>query len=655
MALAPEQAGIGIRRHFTTEGVHPYDEVEWERRDARITNYRDGVGRLRAARRRVPRPPGRSTPPTSSPRSTSAARSAPPSASRRCARSSTGWSTPSPAGASRAATSSTTTRPRPSTPSSSTCSSPRRRRSTPRSGSTSASRACPSRRRPASSSPSTTDGLDPQLVRRGGRDLQGRLGRGRQPVPHPQLGRAAQGRRHRLGPGQLHAGRRRLGRHHQVGRQDPPRRQDGHPRRRPPRRRGVHLVQGARGAQGPGAARRRLRHGPRRPRQPLDPVPERQQLGAGHRRVHAGRRRRRRLAPARPSPPARSSRTVRARELFRQIAPGGVGVRRSRHAVRHHHQPVAHRRQHRAHQRVEPVQRVHAPRQLGVQPGQPQPAEVPRRRRRPSTSTASSRAVEVVFTAQEILVGRADYPTEAHRRDDPPLPPARHRLRQPRRPAHGPRPALRQRRRPGLGRGHHRPDDRPRLRDVGPHRRPHGAVRRLRREPRAHAAGARAMHREAAAADRRGAGAGRAAVGRPGELGHGLRARRALRRAQQPGVGAGPHRHHRPDDGLRHHRHRARPRPREDEEAGRRRHDVDRQPDRAPGAATGSATTPARSTTSSPTSTSTSRSSAPRTSTAEHLPVFACSMGDNVIHYIGPRADDGGGAAVHLAVPSPRR
>ncbi|HLM29790.1 MAG TPA: vitamin B12-dependent ribonucleotide reductase [Acidimicrobiales bacterium] len=43
MALAPEQAGIGLRRHFTTDGVHPYDEVEWDRRDARITNFRDGV------------------------------------------------------------------------------------------------------------------------------------------------------------------------------------------------------------------------------------------------------------------------------------------------------------------------------------------------------------------------------------------------------------------------------------------------------------------------------------------------------------------------------------------------------------------------------------------------------------------------------------
>jgi len=43
MAIAPQRVGIGIRRHFTTEGVHPYDEVRWERRDARIVNYRDGT------------------------------------------------------------------------------------------------------------------------------------------------------------------------------------------------------------------------------------------------------------------------------------------------------------------------------------------------------------------------------------------------------------------------------------------------------------------------------------------------------------------------------------------------------------------------------------------------------------------------------------
>jgi ribonucleoside-diphosphate reductase alpha chain len=42
MAMAPEHTGIGIRRRFTTAGIHPYDMVTWERRDARITNYRDG-------------------------------------------------------------------------------------------------------------------------------------------------------------------------------------------------------------------------------------------------------------------------------------------------------------------------------------------------------------------------------------------------------------------------------------------------------------------------------------------------------------------------------------------------------------------------------------------------------------------------------------
>src|SRR3954465_10759906 len=43
MAIAPERMGIGLRRHFTTGGVHPYDTVAWERRDARITNFRDGT------------------------------------------------------------------------------------------------------------------------------------------------------------------------------------------------------------------------------------------------------------------------------------------------------------------------------------------------------------------------------------------------------------------------------------------------------------------------------------------------------------------------------------------------------------------------------------------------------------------------------------
>ena len=43
MSLAPERLSIGIRRLFTSVGVDPYDEVEWERRDARITNWKDGA------------------------------------------------------------------------------------------------------------------------------------------------------------------------------------------------------------------------------------------------------------------------------------------------------------------------------------------------------------------------------------------------------------------------------------------------------------------------------------------------------------------------------------------------------------------------------------------------------------------------------------
>ena len=45
MSLAPDRttaAGIGLRRLFTSVGVDPYDELVWERRDARLTNWLDG-------------------------------------------------------------------------------------------------------------------------------------------------------------------------------------------------------------------------------------------------------------------------------------------------------------------------------------------------------------------------------------------------------------------------------------------------------------------------------------------------------------------------------------------------------------------------------------------------------------------------------------
>ena len=43
MSLAQEGLSIGISRHFTESGVHPYDQIRWERRDARISNWKDGT------------------------------------------------------------------------------------------------------------------------------------------------------------------------------------------------------------------------------------------------------------------------------------------------------------------------------------------------------------------------------------------------------------------------------------------------------------------------------------------------------------------------------------------------------------------------------------------------------------------------------------
>ncbi len=41
-AKSADRTGITVARVFTTAGVHPYDEVTWERRDVVMTNWRDG-------------------------------------------------------------------------------------------------------------------------------------------------------------------------------------------------------------------------------------------------------------------------------------------------------------------------------------------------------------------------------------------------------------------------------------------------------------------------------------------------------------------------------------------------------------------------------------------------------------------------------------
>ena len=42
--LAPRYPanGLPVERVYTTAGVHPYDEVSWQRRDVVMTNWRDG-------------------------------------------------------------------------------------------------------------------------------------------------------------------------------------------------------------------------------------------------------------------------------------------------------------------------------------------------------------------------------------------------------------------------------------------------------------------------------------------------------------------------------------------------------------------------------------------------------------------------------------
>ena len=38
-----KRQGLTIERVFSTEGVHPYDEVTWERRDVVQTNWKTGA------------------------------------------------------------------------------------------------------------------------------------------------------------------------------------------------------------------------------------------------------------------------------------------------------------------------------------------------------------------------------------------------------------------------------------------------------------------------------------------------------------------------------------------------------------------------------------------------------------------------------------
>ena len=72
------------------------------------------------------------------------------------------------------------------------------------------------------------------------------------------------------------------------------------------------------------------------------PVPERQQLGPRHRRVHARRRGRQASSACTPRLTGEIIETVDAKEPVPQDRPGGLGVRRPRPPVRRHDQRLAH-------------------------------------------------------------------------------------------------------------------------------------------------------------------------------------------------------------------------------------------------------------------------------------------------------------------------
>ena len=70
--------------------------------------------------------------------------------------------------------------------------------------------------------------------------------------------------------------------------------------------------------------------------------------------------------------------------------PRRLGLRRSRHPVRHHHQRLAHLPEVGADPRVQPVLGVHVPRRHGLQPGVAEPDDASATRTSASTSTPSS-------------------------------------------------------------------------------------------------------------------------------------------------------------------------------------------------------------------------------------------------------------------------
>ena len=195
------------------------------------------------------------------------------------------------------------------------------------------------------------------------------------------------------------------------------------------------------------------------------------------RRLHGGGRERRRVEPDSPHRRhrRRDGRRARPAQADRR---GGLEVRRPGRAVRHDDQLLAHAPEHGPDQRVEPVLGVHVDRRLRLQPRLAEPDEVPprgRRARRRGVRARGRRRLPRPGDPRRLLV-LSDARDRAEREG---LPPARPRLREPRRAADVARPAVRLGRGPGVRGGDHRADDRPRLPQVGRDREADGRLRGL--------------------------------------------------------------------------------------------------------------------------------------------------------------------------------
>ena len=215
--------------------------------------------------------------------------------------------------------------------------------------------------------------------------------------------------------------------------------------------------------------------------------PELQQLDPRDRCLPAAGRDRRAVGP---DPPHRrqGSEDHRSAGAVGPDRGGRLGVGRSRHPVRQHHQCLAHVPGRGADQRVQPLLRIHVPRRHGLQPRLAQPDHLPAqgrqlrhrelRARRPALDRrprdrGGDGAVPVAGDCAALLS----------------LPDAGPRLRQSGRAAHVTRAFLRQHRGPGALRRHQRAHDRHRLRSLGGNGRRAWRLPRVRRQPGRHAAG----------------------------------------------------------------------------------------------------------------------------------------------------------------------